>query len=158
TSQTLHSGSNLVKRIGFDAAGNRDSASVRVFLDTVPPLVEIDFPLPGAIIHETSTAVAWRVDGVSQGTQTTEALAEGVNLIVRTSEDSLGNSSSDTVQVTYTTQPPMVQILSPAPGATVFASPVAVEWSVDGFPQTTQLSETLQEGVNTITRTSTYDG
>jgi RHS repeat-associated protein len=156
TSESLQDGTNLVKRIGLDAAGNKDSASITVYLDSVPPLVEIVSPLPGTLTKETSTAVVWKVDGVEQTTGTTENLiVEGLNTISRTATDAAGNIGRDSVLVIRDLVAPTVAILSPAPGQVFRIPSISVSWSVDGVVQSTQTSEALHDGANLLKRIGT---
>jgi hypothetical protein len=122
-----------------------------------PPVVEITYPAEGAIIHETSTAVSWKVDGVTQTSDLTEALSVGTNRIIRSATNGAG-TTHDTVTVTRSTDPPVVSIVYPTQSLEVFSSPVPVTWTVDGVTQATGTSESLSEGINTITRQCMYNG
>jgi hypothetical protein len=153
--QALVEGDNTITRIAIDAAGNVDTASVRVTLDTKPPVVVITSPKNGLLTNKTPTAVLWTVDGVEQTTLLTENLAEGANTVTRTATDAAGNSGTDSITVSLDTKPPVVAILSPANGITTDKSQIAISWSIDGVVQDTQLLENLADGVNTITRTAT---
>lgn len=132
--------------------------TITVTRDQTPPIVEITSPTGGAIFHDEDTPVAWKVDGVSQTTLLTENLSPGEYLIIRSAQDALGNIAHDTVSVTYSLDAPVIQIVSPGQAEELLVSPATVQWTVDGVTQTTQVTETLQEGVNTITRQSTYNG
>lgn len=154
TSETLElEGVNLVIRCSGAVCD-----TITVSRDQTPPAVAITSPQPGAILHDAEIAVAWEVDGVPQGTQLSEELEPGANLIIRGATDAAGNTAYDTVGVTYSLDPPVVVIVSPAHGAELFATPATVSWTVDGVSQTVQVTENLTEGVNQITRQSIYNG
>jgi len=153
--QALTEGVNTITRSATDAAGNVGTASITVTLDTKPPVVVITSPANGLLTNKTPVAVAWSVDGVAQTTQLTQALTEGVNTITRSATDAAGNVGIASITVTLDTKPPVVVITSPANGLLTNKTPVAVAWSVDGVAQTTQLTQALAEGINTITRTAT---
>jgi hypothetical protein len=122
-----------------------------------PPVVEITYPSEGEIIHESSTSVAWKVDGVTQTTLLTQSLSVGTNRIIRSATNSFG-TTYDTVTVTRSTSPPVVTIEYPTQSLEVFSSPVPVSWKIDGVTQTTGTSQSLTEGINTITRQCVYNG
>ena len=48
-SVTLNEGSNTITATATDAAGNTASVSVRVSLDTVPPVIKISAPTDGQV-------------------------------------------------------------------------------------------------------------
>jgi RHS repeat-associated protein len=152
---TLSEGVNTITRNYTDAAGNTGTASIQVTLDTQAPVVAISSPENGAVTNQTNIAVAWSVDGVAQTTQLTATLTEGVNTITRSYTDAAGNTGTASIQVTLDTQIPVVAITSPANGMITNQSEITVAWTVDGVSQTTQLTATLNEGVNTITRSYT---
>ncbi|HKP95222.1 MAG TPA: hypothetical protein VJ385_05640, partial [Fibrobacteria bacterium] len=135
----------------------RPSAGTGTGSSGSPPVVEITYPSEGAIIHETSTAVAWKVDGVTQTTLLTQALTVGTNRIIRSATNAHG-TTHDTVTVTRSMDPPVVSIEYPTQSLEVFSSPVSVTWTVDGVVQGTGTSESLSEGLNTITRQCMYNG
>jgi len=155
TTQTLVEGQNKIIRTATDAAGNIGKDSIVITLDTKPPVVKITAPVNGIYTNKTPINVSWTVDGINQTTQLTQILIEGVNTIIRSATDSAGNIGKDSVHVVLDTKPPVVIITSPANGFLTNKSPVAVAWTVDGVVQTTQLTQSLNEGANTITRTAT---
>jgi len=146
-------GANLVIRCSGAACD-----TITVNRDQTPPSVVITSPPSGAILHDEEVAVAWEVDGVPQSAQLSEELEPGANLIIRGATDAAGNTAYDTVAVTYSLDPPVVVIVSPAHGAELFATPAIVSWTVDGVSQTAQVTENLTEGMNIISRQSTYNG
>jgi hypothetical protein len=122
-----------------------------------PPVLQITYPPEGAIIHESSTPVAWKVDGIAQTTQLTQSLSAGTNRIIRSATNGAG-TTYDTVTVIRSLDPPVVTIEYPSQSLEVFSSPVSVTWKIDGVVQTTETSEILEEGINTITRQCVYNG
>ena len=121
------------------------------------PVVEITSPLDGAIIHESSTSVAWTVDDVNQTSMLTESLTVGSNNIIRSATNSFG-TTYDTITVTRSTDPPVVVISYPTQSLELFSTPVPVDWTIDGVTQSSGNSESLSEGLNTITRQCIYNG
>lgn len=110
--ETLREGSNLVVRQGVDAAGNQGSDTIQVTLDRIGPEVYIESPAPGSIVQTARTPVAWTVDGSLR--IDTAALVEGVNFIVRSAQDSLGNTSSDSVAIWLDATEPQGSWILPA--------------------------------------------
>ena len=154
--ETLHvEGVNTIVRFTTDSAGNVGSDTVRGTLKTRPPVVHITSPANAFLTNNPTLTVAWTVDGVQQTTQLTQSLVEGDNMVIRAATDVAGNTGADTIHVTLKTHPPVVVITSPVNGFWTNQTPIAVAWTVDGTTQTTQLSENLVEGVDTITRTFT---
>jgi len=88
TSQNLVEGMNRIVRGSVDAAGNSGADTVFVRRDTFPPVVQILSPAEGLLTNQTPIAVNWTVDGGLQTTQTTAALVEGANTIMRAATDS----------------------------------------------------------------------
>jgi RHS repeat-associated protein len=154
-SESLVDGTNTISRSATDVAGNVGSATVSVTLDTHAPVVAITSPANGLVTNQSSITVAWTIDGVAQTTQTSATLVEGINTITRSATDAAGNTATVSVTVTHDTQAPVVTIQSPIDGQITNQSPITVAWSVDGTTQTAQISETLVEGTNTISRSAT---
>ena len=147
-------GVNTITRKATDAAGNVGTASVACTLDTHAPEVAITSPANGYLTNHTPVNVTWTVEGVTQSSQLTEALNEGVNTVMRTATDAAGNVGSMSITVTLDMKAPDVAIKSPVNGTLTNHTPIAVAWTIDTVPQTTQLAENLVEGVNTIRRTA----
>jgi hypothetical protein len=152
---SLTEGENTITRSFTDAAGNIGTASVLVTLDTQVPIVAITTPVNGMITNQSELAVGWTVDGVAQTTELTASITEGENTITRSYTDAAGNIGTASVQVTLDTQVPVVAITSPVNGTVTNQSEIAVAWTVDGVAQTTELTASLTEGENTITRSYT---
>jgi hypothetical protein len=151
----LVEGVNTITRSTTDAAGNTGTSSITITLDTQAPVVSITSPLNGLLTNQAMQQIAWAVDGITQTTQRTANLVEGANTITRTATDAAGNIGTASITVMLDTQAPIVVITSPANGLLTNQSSTNVTWTVDGVPQTTQLTQTLVEGTNSITRTAT---
>jgi fibro-slime domain-containing protein len=147
--------SHLVTRSATDAAGNKGSASIRVFYDIQAPSVRITQPPDGFVTNQSSLAVQWAVDGVPQSSGLTETLEEGENDVERSAVDSVGNAGSHRISVHLDTRPPVVEITSPAEGAVTRENSIRVEWTVDGEFQNSQNNVALSEGENWIVRNKT---
>lgn len=135
----------------------RDAASAEVLWGTLPgpaPQVQIDAPQEGFITTQSPIAVAWSVDGSAQTTQLTEPLVEGSNRIVRSFTNELGVTGSDTVSGILDQIPPLLQITAPPDSFATNQPLCTLGWTVDGIVQTTQLTENLVEGPNTIIRSA----
>ena len=128
----LELGRNAIDVLAEDGAGNRATASITVTFapDTTGPAIRIDYPLPGDVVLETpvdviGTAVdpsgvtAVFVDGVGAELVGAEfygnsKLDPGLNTIVVSAYDGLGNRSEATIEVTFWESSP-----PPAPGDAV---------------------------------------
>ncbi|MDG5815419.1 RHS repeat-associated core domain-containing protein [Chitinispirillales bacterium ANBcel5] len=153
--EALEEGVNTITRSYTDAAGNTETASITVTLKTTVPVVEITSPVDGYITNQSTIPVSWTVDGAEQAEQLTEALEEGINTITRSYTDSAGNTGTASITATLKTTVPVVEITYPADGLITNQSTIPVSWTVDGVEQTEHLSEALEEGINTITRSYT---
>ena len=127
-------------------------------LDSKPPVVKFLSPLPGLVTNKSDLQVVWTVDSVSQIQKTYEDISakEGEITITRDAVDDAGNSGSANVIIVRDVTRPIIAFNSPRNGDTISTNPVAVEWTVDGQIQTTQLTETLSgsDGEKTINRTA----
>ncbi len=140
---TLNEGLNTVTVMAADASGNTSSATISISYtapDTTPPAVVITSPVqeesytsanPTIALSGTASddralqQVSWESStgdrGIASGTEswTIDAieLVEGLNTITVTASDSSGNTSPDTLAVTYIsadTLSPTLSITSPA--------------------------------------------
>jgi hypothetical protein len=135
-SQSLSEGANTVIRTATDLVGNTASTSITVYLDTHGPAVLITSPAEGSYTNQTSTSVAWTVDGVAQTAILTQVLSvEGNNFIIRTATDTVGNVGRDTVRVVRDTQAPMISLVSPHQSAVILDTILNVNWAIDGVAQ-----------------------
>lgn len=191
----LAPGANTIDVVGTDAAGNVGSASVTVTFqapDVAPPTISFLSPADGAILN-TATAqftvsaqddVALdrvEINGATASPDganfsATLTLAEGPNTVTATAFDQSGNSALASITVTVDTgaedvTPPSIAINSPADGATLTVTNVAVTGTADDDValagvtvngvaalvngNTFSANVSLAEGANTITATAT---
>ncbi len=201
---TLQSGVNVLTVTARDAAGNTgtDTLTVTYTPDTTVPTVTITGPTSNPTTSVTSsplalsgtasdnvavTQVSWsnsrggsgNASGTTSWSVGSVTLQSGSNVITVTARDASGNTSTDTLTVTYTpdTTQPNVTITSPTSNATltVTATPLAiggtasdnigvtqVTWSnnrggsgtASGTTNWSVAGITLQSGSNTITVTA----
>lgn len=159
----LSEGLNTITVSCTDAAGNVGSDSIDVTRDSTPPVLQIIAPLNGSTTTAPSTTLEFTVTDSSAVVCVPEdgdtvALAFGSNTIVVTCTDAAGNVSTGSVSVTRTsTVPPVVKITSPASGAIITASSVALAYeaaSQDGTVSCDPASGSsvpLAVGTNTLT-------
>jgi len=152
---SLIEGSNAITRSATDAAGNVGTATITVDADFTAPLVAITSPADGFLTNQPTANIVWTIDDVEQTTELTASLIEGSNTITRSATDAAGNVGTATITVDADFTAPVVAITSPADGFLTNQSTADITWTIDGVEQTTELSESLVEGSNTITRSST---
>ena len=155
TSVTLVEGENTITRTFTDSAGNTGSTTIHVTLDTEPPVVTIISPDDGYLTNETSVTLSWSIDGETQQDETVTLTEEGPNVITRSATDEAGNTGTASITVSRDTEPPSVTIISPEEGYITNQAVISVEWRIDDVNQTEQVSESLSEGENTVTRSAT---
>jgi len=127
----LGEGENLVTAAALDRAGNSNSSSVRVWLDTRPPALDVIWPpeglrtsIPMVVVNGTMEPGAQvTVNGRplvltgAQGTfRTAVALPRETNLVVVDAVDPAGNHNLAVRTVVLDTQPPALEIESPPEG------------------------------------------
>ncbi len=151
--RALTEGSNTLTVSQTDPAGNTGSASVRVTLDTLPPVLAILSPADGSLTNQTSQDVRYTVDGGSVQTQTF-SLTEGANTLTVSATDAAGNSDSATVHVTRDTIPPVIRVTQPEDGTVTRSTSIQLVYTIDGGAS---ISETraLTVGDNTLTVSAT---
>ena len=150
-----------------DAAGNTSTDTLTVTYtppaDTTPPVVTITGPTSAATYATATTPLTLERDGLGQrrgdaghagrtigaesgtATGTTSwtvsgiALLSGANVLTVTARDAAGNTSTDTLTVTYTppadTTPPVVTITGPTSAATIRDGDDAADAERDGLGQ-----------------------
>ena len=147
---------------GFGSA----SAQVAVTLDTTPPIVHIASPADGSKTTASSVTVTGTVTDASPiasfavngqavalaggAFSTTVSLAEGSNPISATATDAAGNTGSAGIVVTRG-DPPTISIATPASGALLGQSSVAVTGNVSG---TSPVSVTVNGAAAAVTGSS----
>ncbi len=146
-------GLKIITRNATDAAGNVGAKSIRVYRLTKGPIVKINSPAEGFISSQNQAKVTWSVNGADQKSDTLATLKNGSNTITRAATDGAGNTSIDSVHVTYNALAPKVLITSPKTSSYTNQTAIAVVWTVDGKVQDSAKTENLSiEGNNTITR------
>jgi len=184
---TLREGENTFAVEGTDENGDRGSSdTMSVILDTTPPRVEIITPASNYLTNTTTVLVTGTVDdpAVSEvtvnvnGTVQTMTVVEGIftgqvnlttgpNTITALALDPLGNEGlSQTINVTYNSAAPEVNITSPVGGIKTNSDTVTVSYTIAGnvtsaqfilngvsegiLPESGSMTVTLIEGANTI--------
>jgi len=119
---SLQEGENTITALVTDAMGNSASASVTVFLDTTPPLLNITSPENGSLTNSTAVAVRGTTDGVrvasgnlsavpENGTFSLEVpLAEGENTVEVCAYDAVNNSRCMEIVITADWTPPEITV------------------------------------------------
>jgi fibro-slime domain-containing protein/RHS repeat-associated protein len=93
----LGEGENLLLRSRIDAAGNVGADTVRVILDTHPPVVKILAPVQGDTLRQTLVHLAWTADGILFAQDS--VFAAGPLVIRKGAVDAAGNAGWDSVAV-----------------------------------------------------------
>lgn len=138
----LIEGANVITATATRADGFTGRDSVAVTLDTTPPAITLMAPSDGAVLADPTVEVTGSVDDPSAtvtvngspvaltGGQFSAAisLTIGPNTIEVAAEDTLGNGSTVTIQVTYTPPPPTVS-LSASPTAIALGGSTTLAWS-----------------------------
>jgi hypothetical protein len=143
----LQTGTNVITVTARDIAGNAATDVLTVTYsvpDTTAPVVTITTPTTGSTYSTSSSTVAisgtgsdnvgvttvtWSTDRGSSGTASgttnwsasSVTLQSGANVVTVTARDAAGNSSTDTLAVTYTpadTSAPTITILGPTTAST----------------------------------------
>ena len=158
----LEEGSNLVTCVAQDAAGNVGSASISVTLDSTPPRVTINSPQEGATLTASPVTVTGIINDIVVGTVNQQeaqvecngvsaqianrtflassvSLTPGINTIICTGTDRVGNVDSGQVQVTLATPTgPKLTLVSgnnqTGPIGTVLPAPLIVALTDNGLP------------------------
>ena len=183
----LVEGANQLALSAQDAAGNVGTATLSLVRDTTPPQIAISSPAAGAVVGTTAVDVVGSVSDLHLAAVTVNGtaasvtgglfraaqvpLAEGGNTVTAVALDQAGNQSQATAAVVRDTQPPTLQITSPAsgtvvPGASITVSGVASDPHLDrvlvggapaalaatsgGAAASWSLAMPLQAGSNTI--------
>ncbi|MEM4728457.1 MAG: right-handed parallel beta-helix repeat-containing protein [Thermoplasmata archaeon] len=172
----LREGNNTIQVTAADAAGNLNSTTLLVILDTVPPHLVILHPSDGSLTNRPLLTVSGESDGVevtAGATRTSPVegrfslqlqLEEGPNHITLRAVDAAGNANQTHITVTLDTIPPFVQLVHPRPGfvtnnaaltVSIVTEPGA-EVTVNGLPATNtggrlSVPIRLSPGLNTLT-------
>lgn len=136
----LSEGENYLTATAVDAAGNSNSTTVNITLDTIPPRLEVPMPPdgartrvpmvdvvgsmePGAEVYVNGRQVVVGEPGVFR---TTISLAGEVNAVTVEAQDRAGNRNVTVKMVTLDTRPPFLRLLSPAEGAITNRSSIVI--------------------------------
>jgi hypothetical protein len=183
---TLQSGDNILTVSARDAAGNigTDTLTVTYTPDTTAPVVTITGPTSNTTVTVTSTPLAlsgtasdavgvtqvsWsnnrggsgNASGTTSWSVGSITLQSGTNIITVTARDAAGNTSTDTLTVTYnpdTTQP-TVTITSPTSNSTltVTSTPLSIGGTASDNIAVTQVTwSNSRGGSGTATGTATW--
>lgn len=117
-----------------------------------PPLVAITSPSQDTTVRPDSIWVRFTVDAVPDSQKV--GLSAGPNQVIISRTNS-GGTGKDTVDIYRDIVPPVVVITSPTNGKGFTSTPATIAWTVDGVAQTSQLTASLAEGANTVTRIAT---
>ena len=121
---TLTEGINFITAVATDQVGLIGTAAVELTLDTNPPVVAIDLPADGAVVHDATIAVAGLINDIVAGTvggaeasvtvngvaaevgnrsflATGIALVAGANTITTEAVDAAGNTASASITVSF---------------------------------------------------------
>lgn len=145
----LSEGENRLTATAVDAAGNSNSTTVTVSLDTIPPRLEVLMPQDGFQTRVPMVDVAGSMetgaDVYVNGRQvvvsepgafrTTIALAEEVNAVAVDAVDRAGNHNVTVKKVILDTRPPFLQLISPAEGTITNRSSIIIELEAESGAQ-----------------------
>ena len=175
TGIALQTGVNVLTITARDAAGNpgTDTLTVTYTPDTTPPVVTITTPTSQATLATSLatlnlggtasdavgvTQVTWSNDRGGSGTASgltgwsvaNITLQSGANILTVTARDAVGNTSTDTLTVTYTpdTVQPVVNITGPSgnPTATVTSTPLTLSGTASDAVGVTQVTWSNDRG------------
>lgn len=157
--EALPEGVHTITAMVADRAGNSASDEITFTVDITPPRITIGAPSNGAsyrseVLPPPSYTVTDNLDEAPVVASEGYGTHEGIHTFAVTATDAAGNASSSSVSYTVDNTPPVVRIVSPADGALVCESPVAVSWTIDGVEQDSLLSEELDEGDNAVIRSA----
>jgi sugar lactone lactonase YvrE len=148
----LLEGTNVVRIVAVDRAGNEGLQSVSILLDMAPPILTFVTPDEGLQVNEGSIAVevdAGDDDAIASVTvngspaafaggyyRTTVSLSEGANTITANVADRAGNTNTAQRHVSFFPLP-RIAITTPADLAVVGPATIAVNGSVSGAASVT---------------------
>ena len=179
----LAEGTNTVKVVATDKAGNPGELSVTVILDTISPQITLN-ELPNitnnptvtisGLLSDSSPISGLTLNGISVevfGDSFTSEynLSEGTNTITVTAEDEAGNIGSIIISITLDATPPVISVTSHQSGGTVDTDTIDIIGTTDDNSATVTVNGitasisngtfsvsgiTLNEGENSITVTA----
>ncbi|MGQ9582710.1 MAG: right-handed parallel beta-helix repeat-containing protein [Thermoplasmatota archaeon] len=127
----LSEGENTITAVALDSAGNKNSSSVAVRLDTTAPYLEVDHPEDGLRTRTPMVEVSGRMEtgadvlingrrvallGEPGTFRTAIALLSELSVISIEAVDPAGNSRALVRRVYLDTRPPALEVLSPPEG------------------------------------------
>ena len=145
----LVDGEHLLNVRVVDVAGHETVSSASFHVDTVPPIVDIVYPAPNAmvsgsfqvrvrVLEDNLSNVTLYLDGVlavvgptwipEQNITFQVSADDGRHTVAVVANDKAGNSDMDTVTVNVDSTPPYVRIVSPADGSLLSSEFVTVEF------------------------------
>ena len=151
TREPLKEGDNLVVRTIFDKAGNYGSDTVIVTRDTRGPKIEFLNVYHNKVVGQDTLRLQWSIDAVMQPEEYIP-LKRGINTIIKSAEDRMGNKSTKTIQVVLDKAPPKVEIISPEDGYITNNPQLELRWTVEGVEKPVE-HHLLAEGSNRFIRT-----
>ncbi len=149
---SLQEGTNSIVRAIQNRCGDWFSDTVQVNADFTAPVIRFLSHDEGDTLCDSVISLEWSMDSVKQALEEIR-LTTGINRIVRTANDSAGNSSADTLNLYYFRPVHAVKILSPENGSLTNAKTATVKWSIDGVVDSAV--QNLFEGSNNIVRSIT---
>ena len=138
---TLFEGPNFITAIAADAAGNTNSSSVTVRLDSVPPMLDVQSPVDGLQTRSPTIEVSGSIEPGSEvfvnGRQvapgnetgafhTTISLTKGLTTVTVDAVDKAGNHNVTARKVVLDTTPPFLRVSSPAEGRITNRSSISI--------------------------------
>jgi len=142
----LEEGKNEITARATDKAGNKNSVSLNVTIDTIPPVIKVISPLENEILPTPSIPINGKIEdenpykirineneGVVLGTSFYYEdffLQEGQNEVVLEAEDRAGNTSQKSFLVIMDSTPPEISITSPLPNMLITQKSIPVRGNV----------------------------
>ena len=140
-SVTLSEGPNLITATAVDSAGNTNSSSVTVRLDSIPPMLDVQSPVDGLQTRSPTIEVSGSMEPGSEvyinGRQialgnesgvfrTTISLTKDITGVTVDAVDEAGNHNITTRKVLLDTTPPFLKLVSPKEGLTINRSSISI--------------------------------
>jgi hypothetical protein len=138
---TLSEGQNTITATALDAAGNTNSSTVTVRLDSTPPMLGVESPLDGLRTRSPTVEVSGSMEpgsevyvngrqvarGADPGVfRTAISLTKEVTTVTVDAIDPAGNHNVTTRKVVLDTVPPFLKLNSPAEGLVTNGSSILV--------------------------------
>jgi parallel beta-helix repeat protein len=180
-SRPLSDGMHIARIIAEDLVGNQARTTLSFSIDTAAPVLQVFTPLDGSYTNQRTITVT----GISEiGAIITVnglpapmdkrlftkplSLEDGPNTVTISASDTAGNTRTLLIHVVLDTQPPILDIREPKPGAYTNQNPVSLVGTTEPLAvvkingikaqlvnSTFEALVDLSEGANTVTVTST---